>query len=96
MSLADIIGEDMKESYLLWYDSVATNYTYEQWIPSANYSELTLNICTINDTVISLRTFPVVGDLRGFYEELEANGDEESICNIPETETLTATTAKSN
>lgn len=29
MSLGDIIGIDMKKSYFLWYDSVATVYTYE-------------------------------------------------------------------
>lgn len=81
MSLREILGPEQFSEYNEWYDSVANDYTYEQWSPSEDYSELTLLICLEADTVVSLRTFTAVGNLRGFYEVLDAH-DRELPCQL--------------
>lgn len=73
MSLREILGFEQFGEYNEWYDSVANDYTYEQWSPNEDYSALTLLICLQDDSVVSLRTFTAVGNLQEFYEVLEAN-----------------------
>lgn len=71
MNLANFISSSNLTTYQNWYDHYAGNNTYEAWNPSSNYSVLTLEIRTGDDSVLSAITFNVTGDLQSAYEQME-------------------------
>ncbi|CCE93704.1 uncharacterized protein TDEL_0G03370 [Torulaspora delbrueckii] len=71
MNLANFISSSNLTTYQNWYGHYAGNNTYEAWNPSSNYSALTLEIRTGDDSVLSAITFNVTGDLQSAYEQME-------------------------